>query len=94
MHLSDPGFASKIQDARPTVGSEEIAKVTEEWKEKQKKKAEAKESKAKEGESKKEKQEIGKDKQEEIKKDSPPQSTHEKYALHRDFFASRSYSQI
>ncbi|KAG6907839.1 hypothetical protein DXG01_007221 [Tephrocybe rancida] len=83
------------------LSDEEIAKVKEEWEEKQKRKKEKekedKEKKEKDGEKDK-----GKDK-EDTKKDgsksppmsgsltakTPPAPVHERYALHRDFFAMR-----
>ncbi|PPR02484.1 hypothetical protein CVT24_002033 [Panaeolus cyanescens] len=98
-HLSDPGFATLINEpkAAPTISAEEIAKVKAEWEEKQKKKAEKEKEKEKEKDSK-DKDDKDKDSKPEKKVvSSPPASnassapatpSHERYALHRDFFAS------
>ena len=102
-HLSDSGFATIVQeDSKPpvAVSAEEIAKVKAEWQEKQKKKQEREKVLAKEKEKEKEKEEDSTSKQkEELKVPSPPgslsasqsttsQPTHDRYILHRDFFAS------
>ncbi|KAJ2915011.1 hypothetical protein MD484_g5386, partial [Candolleomyces efflorescens] len=100
-HLSDSNFASRIADAeapaKSSVSAEEIAKIKQEWEDKQKKKQE------KEKEKGKEEKEDGKDKKsdagssKEASKSptpAPAASTkpaapaHERYSLHRDFYAS------
>ena len=91
-HLVDREFATRIgaNETRSVgVTEEKIAKVKEEWEEKQKQKLE-KEKEKKE----KEKEESPKDGEREISKSpnvsgpSPTPPTHERYALHRDYFAS------
>ncbi|KAF4574699.1 VPS4-associated protein 1 [Pleurotus pulmonarius] len=112
-HLSDPGFASAVGESgdgaagarKIGLSAEEIAKVKEEWEERQRLKKE----KAKEKEKEKEKKEEGdKDKTEAsddgkekksavaVQLPSPGSSTpsvssaaHPRYTLHRDFFAMR-----
>jgi hypothetical protein len=90
------------------LSEEEIAKVKQEWEEKQKMKAEKEKEKAKEAKEKADAEKDDKDKdKEKEKKDSnsttpktpvsPPQPaspkpTHDRYALHRDFFASKPVS--
>jgi phosphoribosylaminoimidazole carboxylase (NCAIR synthetase) len=100
-HLSDSGFATIVQeDSKPSaaVSAEEIAKVKAEWQEKQKKKQEREKVLTKEKEKEKEEDSTSKQK-EELKVPSPPgsltasqsttsQPTHDRYILHRDFFAS------
>lgn len=100
-HLSDSGFATIVQeDSKPSaaVSAEEIAKVKAEWQEKQKKKQEREKVLAKEKEEKGE--DSASKEKEELKVPSPPgslslasqsttsQPTHDRYILHRDFFAS------
>ncbi|KAG6903322.1 hypothetical protein C0995_013075 [Termitomyces sp. Mi166 len=75
VHLTDQGFATILGGST----DEEIAKVKEEWEEKQKRKGEEKEGKEKGEEEDKEDRND--------KKSLLP--VHERYALHRDFFAMR-----
>lgn len=97
-HLKDPGFASlvatpapELQKA-PAVSAEEIARVKKEWEDKQKKKREAEEKK------KDEEKKDGEETKVKVIKSPPATSspappatpTHERYTLHRDFFASES----
>lgn len=110
-HLSDPGFASQVGQASDGMGAggakmglspEEIAKVKQEWEERQKKKQEKKKDKdaSQDGDGKSnQKAESG----EEKSSKSPPSSvsppptvtsphtkpSHERYTLHRDIFALR-----
>lgn len=115
VHLTDPGFASLVSETNDGVGAtggakkmglspEEIAKVKEEWEERQKRKQE------KEKEKEKEKAKDAKDGDKDGKSDkdtksstkkavpstsgsvtpaSPPTPTHQRYTLHRDIFALR-----
>ncbi|EJD54078.1 DUF1742-domain-containing protein [Auricularia subglabra TFB-10046 SS5] len=103
LHLSDAGFASRITDEpakkSPSVSTDEILKIKQEWDERQKRKEE------KEKEQKDDKDKANdKDKKDDddTKKNtkspapslpaSPPATakpTHEKYSLHRDIFAMR-----
>jgi len=98
--LSDREFAARIDSTDGTGGQrklglseEEIAKVKEEWEEKQRKKAE---KEAKDGSDKDNKDAKGEESKL-VKVASPSQSpppppvkpAHERYALHRDFFAMR-----
>ncbi|THH08187.1 hypothetical protein EW146_g9080 [Bondarzewia mesenterica] len=120
-HLTDPTFASQIGESGDAFGpgganklglsAEEIAKVKEEWEERQrlkKEKARAKE-KDKDGVNAGdvgEKKDEGKGKDKDVHKDSAssssttpkspsppltakPTPTHQRYSLHRDFFAMR-----
>lgn len=103
-HLTDSGFASAVvesTDATKKIGlsPEEIAKVKEEWEEQQKRKkekAKAREKESKEGDEKDAKKET------ESKEAKTPGSwssgsstpaptapKHERYTLHRDYFAMR-----
>ena len=112
-HLSDRGFATQMGEAGDGVGaggakklglsSEEIAKVKEQWEERQKRKQE----KTKEKEKEKEKEAKDGDKEEKDSKQdakpakspapspasstptSPPPASHQRYTLHRDIFAMR-----
>ncbi|KAF9008649.1 DUF1742-domain-containing protein [Hymenopellis radicata] len=96
-HLKDRGFASQIQDehAAPAASPEEIAKVKAEWEEKQKRKKEKEQEKAKG----KDKDGDDKDNGDKEKSKSPapvsppapstPTATHQRYALHRDYYAMR-----
>ncbi|KAI0332459.1 DUF1742-domain-containing protein [Cubamyces sp. BRFM 1775] len=97
-HLSDPGFASQVGASNDGVGAggakklglspEEIAKVKEEWEERQKKKTE----KAKEKEKEKDKAKDGKDIPGSLSPatpPTPPTPSHQRYTLHRDIFALR-----
>lgn len=112
-HLADRGFATPaggtVDGARkPKSPPDEIAKVKEEWEEKQKKKAEQKsqgkgeenekskeQDKAKEHDKGKDKaQDKGKDKEQapetqDKEAESKPDTSHEQYTLHRDYFAMR-----
>lgn len=111
-HLTDPGFASRIGESpdgaaggasKAALSPEEIAKVKEEWEERQKRK----QQKAKEKETEKD-QDKDKEKTESLSKEDKPKSTtpsqstssastpppapspsHQKYSLHRDIFAIR-----
>ncbi|KAK7470971.1 hypothetical protein VKT23_002385 [Stygiomarasmius scandens] len=109
-HLTDRGFASPVGESGDGAGgakkmelsAEEIAKVKEEYDERQRKKAE-KEKDKEEKEKDKEKEGENKEKEAEVKsktKDkpaalsstgaaTPPKATHERYTLHRDYFAMR-----
>jgi AAA-ATPase Vps4-associated protein 1 len=94
-HLADSGFATSLggSETRAEVSEEEIAKVKQEWEEKQRKKLEEGKEKAMGKEKGKEKDNEG-----EVSKPpkvpsslptSPPSTpSHERYALHRDYFAS------
>ncbi|KAI0068952.1 DUF1742-domain-containing protein [Artomyces pyxidatus] len=108
-HLTDPGFATQLGDnpdgintTKAEPSAEEIAKVKEEWEERQKRKKEKEKAQAAD------KPEGDKDKPEEKKEEadsaspkapgsapvSPPTSgkstpRHQRYALHRDIFAMR-----
>ncbi|KAF8897228.1 VPS4-associated protein 1 [Infundibulicybe gibba] len=112
-HLTDPGFATEISNdnttnaVKPTLTSEEIAKVKEEWEEKQRQKAERIKEKEREKEREKEKGKEAKDGDENKKSPSPDSKslngppvhgsgsttpaapTHQKFILHRDFYAMR-----
>ncbi|KAG5651707.1 hypothetical protein H0H81_007712 [Sphagnurus paluster] len=113
-HLADRGFASILGVAEGSGGGKkmgvtdgEIARVKEEWEEKQRKKKEKENEKEKDKDQEKEKDKnMDKDKEDGDNKDkredtkSPkmlgsistpqtPPTTHERYALHRDFFAMR-----
>ncbi|EDR14189.1 uncharacterized protein LACBIDRAFT_305764 [Laccaria bicolor S238N-H82] len=90
-HLSDQGFASLVRDSlspSTTLTPEEIKKVKEEWEEKQKKKAEKEKQKEKE-----EKDKTDDDTTKPVAPSrlgpAPSTPTHERYVLHRDFFAMR-----
>jgi hypothetical protein len=103
-HLTDRDFATPVGEAgdgaqgarKLGLSSEEIAKVKQEWEEVQRKKMEK--DKAKEGEDKKseekgdaadESKDKDKAKAEPSSTASPaPTSSHERYTLHRDYFAS------
>lgn len=100
-HLSDSGFATVVQeDSKPlaAVSVEEITKVKAGWEERQKRKQE-KEKEPEKEEKKKEKE----DTESQTKKGSKPPNlpgsqsvspspspkpTHDRYILHRDYFAS------
>ncbi|KAI0796512.1 VPS4-associated protein 1 [Abortiporus biennis] len=112
-HLSDPGFATQVGESHDGVGAggakklglspEEIAKVKEEWEERQKKKQEReKEKKKKDNEDNKDegdaKQEKDADKKSPTSKSpassstpspQPATPTHERYTLHRNIFSLR-----
>ncbi|KIM45893.1 hypothetical protein M413DRAFT_440945 [Hebeloma cylindrosporum] len=103
-HLSDSGFATIVQEAPKSsaaVSAEEIAKVKAEWQEKQKKKQEREQVLEKEKEKEEEDANSkSRQKKEELKVPNPPgslsvspsttpQPTHDRYILHRDFFAMR-----
>jgi hypothetical protein len=97
-HLSDQGFASLVRDnpsPNVTLTPEEIRKVKEEWEEKQKEKVEKEKEKV---EKEKQKEKVEKDKTDDNRtkpvapsRPGPATSTptHERYVLHRDFFASQ-----
>lgn len=112
-HLSDRGFATQLGEAGDGVAaggakklglsSEEIAKVKEQWEERQKRKQEKAKEKEKEKESKDGEAEAKeKDSKQEAKPakastppaaaatpSPPPTATHQRYTLHRDIFAMR-----
>ncbi|KAG6826793.1 hypothetical protein H0H92_014376 [Tricholoma furcatifolium] len=94
-HLADRGFATQLggeDEGGRKMGltEEEIAKVKEEWEEKQRRKKEKEEDKEKEEEKDKEKEEKeAKDKDKTSTEPVVKKPTHERYALHRDFFAMR-----
>jgi len=87
------------------LSAEEIAKVKEEYDERQRKKAEKEKEKEKE-EKEKDKEKEGENQEKEVEVKSktkdkpaalsstgaatPPKATHERYTLHRDYFASTS----
>ena len=98
-HLTDRGFATPVGEASEGAQGarklgmmpEEIAKVKEEWEEVQRKRAEKEKDKGKslENQDKTGGQDTPKEK--ERKPDSQPSPAsppHERYALHRDYFAS------
>jgi hypothetical protein len=104
IHLTDPNFASPLGDSGDGLGggsrkmglsAEEIAKVKEEWEERQKQKLEK--EKAKQKEKMDEKEKTGeKEKKDNVKETesrtltpTPPLPTHQRFTLHRDFFAMR-----
>ena len=100
-HLSDSAFATLVKDETKSISAEEIARVKADWEEKQKKKKEEKEKnkekeKEKDKDKDKEDSEKEKSKDKERKEESAPSNTsgipstptHERYILHRDFFAS------
>ncbi|KAF7800117.1 hypothetical protein EIP86_011362 [Pleurotus ostreatoroseus] len=77
-HLNDPGFATQAADdgaaaKKPAFSSEEIAKVKEEWEERQKRKQERTKEKAKEDKDK-EKDKDGKEKDDKESKDEKAES--------------------
>ena len=101
-HLSDSAFATLVKDetksGSPAISAEEVAKVKADWEEKQKKKEEKDKNKDKEKEKEKNKEEEKEKSKDKEKKEEPASSTtsaknpstpaHERYILHRDFFAS------
>ncbi|RXW25830.1 hypothetical protein EST38_g46 [Candolleomyces aberdarensis] len=102
-HLSDANFATRIADAetssaaKSSVSPEEIAKIKQEWEEKQKKKQEKEKGKedGKEKENGKDKKSDAESSKEASKSPTPAPApttpaapTHERYSLHRDFYAS------
>ena len=107
VHLTDPGFATALGESNDgTAGgprkmglsAEEIAKVKEEWEERQKKRLEKEKAKQKEEDSKKDKSDDKKADKEtttEPKAEAPasapttPTPSHQRFTLHRDFFAMR-----
>lgn len=103
VHLSDHGFATRVLEPESEnkigISVEEIAKLREEWEEKQRRKKEKekadkdKDKTADEGEKK---EDDGKsEKSSKVPGSLPtsgslsPRPTHEKYILHRDIFALR-----
>jgi len=100
-HLSDPGFASEVKETSesPAVSAEEIAKVKEEWEKKEKEKREAKKEKQKDKEKPGETEGKDESKGAKVKAPSttvpnipastPPKPSHQRYTLHRDYFAMR-----
>ncbi|KIK30725.1 hypothetical protein PISMIDRAFT_26475 [Pisolithus microcarpus 441] len=101
VHLTDPGFATRVKDddddKRVGVNAEEIARVKQEWEEKQKKKRE-KEKGKEDGENDKERakqpasEEFLDKKPEAASVRQPiasPRPLHERYVLHRRIFDLR-----
>jgi hypothetical protein len=103
-HLTDPNFAILLGESsglgadgskKSGVSAEEIAKVKEEWEERQRIKAEKakeKEKKEKEPEEKEKKADDSMDKTSSKTLGSTPSTpapTHQRYSLHRDYFAMR-----
>lgn len=101
IHLSDHGFATRVLELESEnkigISVEEIARLREEWEEKQRRKQEKekvdKDKPADEGEKK---EDDGKsEKSSKVPGSLPksgslsPRPTHEKYILHRDIFALR-----
>jgi hypothetical protein len=102
-HLSDHGFATRVLEPESEnkigISVEEIAKLREEWEEKQRRKKEKEKEKADkdkaadEGEKKEDDDKLGKSSK--VPGSLPtsgslsPRPTHEKYILHRDIFALR-----
>jgi hypothetical protein len=104
IHLSDHGFATRVLEPESEnkigISVEEIAKLREEWEEKQRRKKEKEKEKEK---TDKDKTTDGEKKEDDGKSEkSPkvpgslptsgfltPRPTHEKYILHRDIFALR-----
>jgi hypothetical protein len=99
-HLSDTNFASRIADAdapaKSSVSAEEIAKIKQEWEDKQKKKQEKGKEDGKEKEDGKDKKSDAGSSKEASKSPTPAPAAstkpaapaHERYSLHRDFYAS------
>ncbi|KAI0092463.1 VPS4-associated protein 1 [Irpex rosettiformis] len=111
-HLSDRGFATLLGETGDGVGaggakklglsSEDIAKVKEQWEERQKRKQEKEKEKEKEKgskDAKKEDKDKDKDDTKPAKAPTPPAAVsnpspappaaHQRYSLHRDVFAMR-----
>jgi hypothetical protein len=103
-HLTDPGFTSEVKESsealkKPVLSAEEIAKVKEEYEEKQRKIRETK--KAKEKDKDKPEETEGKDEGKDVKAPggrSPvshtptptlQQPSHKRYTLHRDYYDMR-----
>ncbi|KAF5393889.1 hypothetical protein D9757_000288 [Collybiopsis confluens] len=102
-HLSDRGFATSVSES--TSGArkpspEEVAKVKEEWDEKQDRKRKSEEEKEKEQAEKDGDSEKQKDKESSPKAPKPPGSLpspspstppagHQRFTLHRDLFSMR-----
>ncbi|KAL4081982.1 VPS4-associated protein 1 [Scleroderma yunnanense] len=107
IHLTDNGFATRVKDNEPdqknaNVSAEEIAKIRQEWEEKQKKKKEKEKEK-----NDKERGEGDKEQGKKAAEETPeteatatapvqptlsiatPKLTHERYVLHRDIFSLR-----
>ncbi|KAF9569391.1 DUF1742-domain-containing protein [Agrocybe pediades] len=73
IHLTDSGFATLcVDESKPTISAEEIAKVKVEWEEKEKRKKEKEKEKAKEKSDDKEK---GKEQKDEDKGDTKKESS-------------------
>ncbi|KAG2339824.1 DUF1742-domain-containing protein [Suillus weaverae] len=103
VHLSDHGFATRVLEPESEnkigISVEEIAKLREEWEEKQRRKKEKekadkdKDKTADEGEKKED--DSKSEKSSKVPGSLPtsgslsPRPTHEKYILHRDIFALR-----
>ena len=99
LHLSDTGFATRIADepakTSPSVSTEEILKIKQEWDERQKRKDEKEKEKTDDKDKDKKEDDGKKDKDKKLPAStptSPPTPStpkHEKYTLHRDIFAIR-----
>ncbi|KAL0572235.1 hypothetical protein V5O48_009717 [Marasmius crinis-equi] len=89
-HLTDPGFATRVQEEKPKPSEEDIARVKKEWEEKKKKKQEE-EKKEKEEDKKDDEPKKEKEKEFEKPQSPTPKPSHEKYTLHRDMFSMRQY---
>ncbi|KAG2051350.1 DUF1742-domain-containing protein [Suillus hirtellus] len=101
IHLSDHGFATRVLELESEnkigISVEEIAKLREEWEEKQRRKQEKekvdKDKPADEGEKKEDDGKSGKSSKAPVSLPKSgslsPRPTHEKYILHRDIFALR-----
>ncbi|KAI6034105.1 VPS4-associated protein 1 [Pisolithus microcarpus] len=101
VHLTDPGFATRVKDddndKRVGVNAEEIARVKQEWEEKQKKKREKEKGKE---DSENDKERAKQPASEEFSDKKPeaasvrqpiasPRPLHERYVLHRRIFDLR-----
>lgn len=98
-HLSDHGFATRVlepeNEHKIGISVEEIAKLREEWEEKQRRKKEKAEKDKTNGEVEKKENDGKSEKSSKVPGSLPtsgslsPRPTHEKYILHRDIFALR-----
>ncbi|KAI6035501.1 VPS4-associated protein 1 [Pisolithus orientalis] len=105
VHLTDPGFATRVKDhdnddtKKLSASAEEIARVKQEWEEKQKRMREKQKQKQKEEKRKEDdKQKVPEESSTSDKKpEAPgagqptvsPRPTHERYVLHRHIFNLR-----
>lgn len=98
-HLSDHGFATRVLEPESEhkigISIEEIAKLREEWEEKQRRKKEKAEKDKTVDEGEKKENDGKSEKSSKVPGSLPtsgslsPRPTHEKYILHRDIFALR-----